>query len=72
MHYLHWLKQLHVEFISTSSFHFMVQLQNDFILKLRKEKKKNLNTEKLSRGQTHFKLASERYICIAVSQTPES
>lgn len=45
MHYLHWLKQLHVEFISTSSFHFMVQLQNDFILKLRKEKKKSKHWE---------------------------
>lgn len=40
MHYLHGLKQLHVVFIPSSSFHFMIQLQNDFIFKLIKKEKK--------------------------------
>lgn len=36
---LHSLKKLHVSFVSSSSLHLMVQLQNDLILKLQEKKK---------------------------------
>lgn len=69
MHYLHGLKQLHVVLIPSSSFHLMIQLQNDFIFKLiKKEKSKHWAA---SQRSTHFNMASKMYLCIIMSHIPK-
>lgn len=69
MHYLHGLKQLHVVLIPSSSFHLMIQLQNDFIFKLTK-KEKSKHWAAIHRS-THFSKASKMYLCIIMSHIPK-
>lgn len=54
---LHGLQQLHVSFITSSTFHLVVQLENDLILELQR---KNREGEKAKSRQKGEEIAHER------------